>query len=289
MMREWKIAIASADEAPLSAPLLLRGNILENIPRASALGYDALEVHLRENENLDLVSIKASLDANQIKISALVTGRLMTEGECSLLDDRPYSYEAAIEGLKKYIDLASELNTNIIIGWVKGNIPAGKTRDKYMKRLAKRLKIISDYAVDKEVDVFLEVINRYEVNVFTTAKETMGFLEDNNLPNLYVHLDTFHMNIDESDPYEAIKICGDKLGYFHLADNTRRYPGSGTINFKKILEALNCINYNGYLSVECLPIPSEKEAAEEALKYLKSITKKNFLYTADNENVVNSD
>lgn len=270
-MRKWKMAIASADEAPVTAPILLKGNIIDNIKKASALGYDGLEVHLRENEELNIEDIKKTLDQSRVKISALVTGRLMTEGGSSLLDDRPFVYEAAIRGLKTYIDYAAELNTGIIIGWVKGNIPQGKNRDKYMKILARRLKPISDYAVEKGVDVFMEVINRYEVNVFTTAKETVDFLEANDLPNIYVHLDTFHMNIDETDSVKAIKSCGNKLGYFHLADNTRTYPGTGTIDFESILNALEDVKYDGYLSVECLPAPSGEEAAKEALKYILNI------------------
>ena len=77
------------------------------------------------------------------------------------------------------------------------------------------------------------------------------------------------MNIDETDPVQAILRCEGKLGYFHLADNSRRYPGSGQIDFKNIFAALEKIGYQGYLSVECLPYPTGELAACNAIAYLK--------------------
>jgi sugar phosphate isomerase/epimerase len=78
------------------------------------------------------------------------------------------------------------------------------------------------------------------------------------------------MNIEENDPVEAIMACKGILGYMHFADNTRRYPGSGQINFQRILKALDEINYCGYISVECMPYPDGKSAARKAVNYLKS-------------------
>lgn len=100
----------------------------------------------------------------------------------------------------------------------------------------------------------------------------MDFLEKYQLDNCYVHLDTFHMGIDECDPVEAIRLCRGKLGYFHLADNSRRYPGSGQFDFSCILNALEEIGYDGYLSVECLPWPTGEEAAQRALMFLKDLS-----------------
>ena len=99
----------------------------------------------------------------------------------------------------------------------------------------------------------------------------MEFLEQHELNNCYAHLDAFHMGIDECDPTEAIRRCGKRLGYFHLADNSRRYPGSGCFDFASMLKALEEIGYDGYLSVECLPYPNGEEAAKRALAYMKQL------------------
>ena len=73
------------------------------------------------------------------------------------------------------------------------------------------------------------------------------------------------------DPVAAIRRCKGKLGYFHLADNSRWYPGSGQLDFKKQFEALEEIGYDGYLSIECFPRPTHEEAAARGIQYVRDI------------------
>ena len=271
IMKNWQFALSSADEATLSAPILLRGNLSDNLIQASHLGYHALEVHTRETVLWDYPAIeKVMLECN-MKISAIVTGRLNTEGQVNLIDDVPYITQSAVTGMKQYIEMAERFKTDIVVGWIKGKIPAGNNEIRYLDRLAYHLQILNDYAGERGVRLFLEVINRYETNIFNTAEATMEFILSKKLENCLIHLDTFHMGIDEADPVAAIKLCGKKLGYMHFADNTRSYPGSGQFDFHRVLQALEAIGYDGYLSVECLPKPDGITAARYAIKNLKEI------------------
>jgi len=291
-MRKWRLAVSSADRAPESAPILLQGTITENLLQAAKLGYDAIEVHTRETAQLDYDEIEKIVASSGVKVCMVITGRLNTEGKCSLIDDRPYVVNAAIEGMKQYIDMASKLNADIVIGWVRGNIPQGGNKEYYFNRLAQNLKILAEYGKQKNVKLNIEVINRYEINTFNTAKETVDFIEATNryesqVANsleetlqiiqrvqgkmLSILPDTFHMNIEEKDFKEAISICKSKLGYVHIADNTRWYPGSGQIDFKQIVNCLEKVGYTGYLSVECLPCPDKVSAAKNAIDYLNKI------------------
>ena len=270
-VKKWKYAISTADEAPEEAPILLRGDVCDNLKRAGELGYSAIELHTREDVEYDYEMIRATEKISGVKLQMIITGRLNTEGKCNLIDDIPYVVEAAMTRMKDYIDMAEKVKADIVIGWAKGNIPSGKKREKYIKRLADNLRILTQYASERGVKVNMEVINRYEVNIFTRADEIMEFIEGYQIDNLYVHLDTFHMGIEESDSIAAIKRCQGKIGYIHLADNTRGYPGSGQLDFKKILEALAAVGYEGLLSIECLPRPDGLTAAQEAISYLKDI------------------
>ena len=270
-MKIWKYSVSSADAAPVTAPLLLLGSAEENLIKAGEIGYDAIEIHTREDDAPDPDMLRQAMRTSGVGISAIVTGRLNTEGRCDLISDEPYITDSCIRGMKKYIDLAAELGTDIILGWARGKVPAGADRKKYMSRLARNLKVLDEYAGERGVRIMIEVINRYEINTFNTAEELMSFLEANDLPNCCAHLDTFHMGIDEEDPIEAIRRCGGRLGYFHLADNSRKYPGTGQFRFGEILDALEETGYDGYLSVECLPWPDHRSAAEKALQYMKEI------------------
>jgi sugar phosphate isomerase/epimerase len=268
-MGNWQYALSSAETAPNTAPILLRGGICDNIRAAAELGYQGLEVHLREDTPLDYEKIDQTAAECGIKIAAIVTGRLNTQGMVNLIDDRPYITGAALEGMSAYIAMAAKLKTDLIIGWIKGRIPDGAEARPYLARLAGNLDRICRRAAEQDVRVFVEVINRYEVNIFTTAQETVLFLEQWKIPNCYVHLDTFHMNIEETSPVETVRLCGKRLGYFHVADNTRLYPGSGTLDFKRYFSVLNEIGYEGFVSVECLAFPDGRAAAQKALSYLK--------------------
>jgi sugar phosphate isomerase/epimerase len=264
-----KYALSSAETAPATAPILLRGDMCGNIKAAAELGYQGLEVHMREDTDLDYGKISQTMAEYDVKISAIVTGRLNTQGMVNLIDDRPYITGAAMKGMGEYIKIAAALKTDLIIGWVKGRIPDGAPSKDYLARLARNLGRICTEAAERGVKIFIEVINRYEVNIFTTAREAMDFLDTRGISNCYIHLDTFHMNIEETDPVGAVRFCGKRLGYFHVADNTRLYPGSGTLDFSAYVSVLREIGYGGFISVECLPYPDGQTAAKRAIEHLR--------------------
>lgn len=72
--------------------------------------------------------------------------------------------------------------------------------------------VLADKAADLGVELGLEAVNRYETNVMNTAEEAMQILADVNRSNMTVHLDSYHMNIEENSMEEAVKVCGDSLG-----------------------------------------------------------------------------
>jgi sugar phosphate isomerase/epimerase len=268
-----RYALSSAGEAPAGAPIVLTGDLYARLRTAADLGYTGIEAHLREDESVDLGRARDAAGELGVCFSALVTGRLCTQGGVNLIDDRPYIVEAALKGMRAYIGRAAELKTDLIVGWIKGKVPDGAGRSPYLDRLAVNLKALCSEAAEREVRIFVEVINRYETNIFTTTAETLEFIDSRDIPNCFVHLDTFHMNIEETDACAAIRAAGKLLGYFHVADNTRRYPGSGTLDFTAVFSALKGIGYEGFVSVECLPWPDGRTAAERAIGHLKTCEK----------------
>lgn len=268
-MRTEKYGIAGAKSAAPTAPLPLRGSIPELLRQAAVLGYRGVEVHMQAGDPCDPAEVYASVEETGVRIAAIATGRLYTEAGLSLLDDRPYIAREASLGMRQYIALAAKLRTNLVLGWAIGRMPEGGSRSAYLARLAAALKPLCGEAAAAGVRIFIEVINRYEVNLITTAQAALDLIESFLLPNCYVHLDTFHMGIEESDPYAAMRACGSKLGYFHVADNTRKYPGSGQLDFARYLQTLHEIAYTGFITVECLPWPDGTAAAKRAIMHLQ--------------------
>lgn len=79
------------------------------------------------------------------------------------------------------------------------------------------------------------------------------------------------MNIEEADPVAALDTIWPYLGHIHFADNNRMYPGAGCFNFAPFIEKLRHLRYDGFLSIECLPLPDSHTASEQAIRFLDAI------------------
>lgn len=99
-------------------------------------------------------------------------------------------------------------------------------------------------ATDVGVMLTLEVVNRFETNLLNTAAQGLKFLEECGNPDVTLHMDTFHMQIEEADPAQAIRLAGDRLGYFHVGESNRGYLGCGTVAWEPIFDALLAIGYD---------------------------------------------
>ena len=117
--------------------------------------------------------------------------------------------------------------------------PTKKGWDNSVKTIA----TIADEAKQAGVDLVLEVVNRFETNLLNTTAQGLKFITETGSSHVRLHLDTFHMNIEEANPAAAIRLAGDKLGYFHIGESNRGYLGEGVINFDLIFDALLDINY----------------------------------------------
>ena len=86
--------------------------------------------------------------------------------------------------------------------------------------------------------------------MINTGAQAVDFIKDTGSDNIKVHLDSYHMNIEEGDLAASIRACGDMLGYFHVGESHRGYLGTGTIDFRTIFRSLNDIGYTGTLTFE---------------------------------------
>lgn len=100
-------------------------------------------------------------------------------------------------------------------------------------------------AGDLGIHLSLEVVNRYETNLLNTGRQALAFLDEVDHPNVSVHLDTYHMNIEESDLFSPVLDVADRLGYVHIGESHRGYLGSGTVDFDSFFRGLARIDYDG--------------------------------------------
>ena len=269
-----QLAITAITHADPKAPLVLRGDLGRCIRQAKELGYGAVEIHVIDAPSFPMEEVRTALAETGLRISSIVTGRIFTQRGLCITSTDPANRDAAMKELRDYIDIAAGLSAvdGVIIGWVKGN---RRTDDPDFDRLlADQLRELGLYAGQRGQKLLIEVINRYETNLFNTAGELRAFIETWQLPNCRIHLDTFHMNIDEANLPAAIETAGDLLGYFHVADSNRLAPGRGHLDFAAVFSALHQINYGGTISLECIPLPDSLTAGADSYTYLTNVLKK---------------
>ena len=120
------------------------------------------------------------------------------------------------------------------------------------------------------IDLVLELVNRFETNLLNTTAQGLKFLKDTGSDHVRLHLDTFHMNIEEANPAAAIRLAGDKIGYFHVGESTRGYLGDGVIDFDRIFDALLDINYQRDIVFESF---STKVVDERSVYSLRNLAR----------------
>lgn len=268
-----KYSIAIAASAPESYPAIYKGDMRESIRKAREYGYSGIEWHLRKSDPAETEEIGRYCEAVQMAVSAIGTGMGCVFDGLTLAHADQEVRVRAVERLKEFIDMARVLNSLVIIGSMKGKLPPGEEKQKYLGYLSDGLKEVMDYAEKRETGVVLEVINRYETNLLTTIDQMQEYVQSIGSQRLKMHIDTFHMNIEEADMEESIEKCGEMLGHVHFADSNRWYPGAGHIDFCAVVNALKKIGYQGDIGIECMPFPEPDVAAKKAIEYLLSVEK----------------
>lgn len=266
-----KLSATLAAELNPSSPVIMAGDPAIKIAVADDLGYDAVELHWADPAQIPLAVIAAACREHQMEISAFATGRAYVQEGLSLIHKDAGNREAAISRLKSFVDAASPFGATVIIGCIRGNLAAVTDRRNALERLAEATRVIAEYAKERNVGIVFEAINRFENNYLNTALETAEFIRNSSLPNTRILLDTFHMNIEDANMQKAILDCGDLLGYIHIADSNRHFAGAGHINLKEIADALKGIDYRGFISAECLPLPDSAAALAGWIQGVKSV------------------
>lgn len=133
------------------------------------------------------------------------------------------------------------------------------------------LKNLDKAAEETGTVIFLEPLNRYQDHMINTLADARHYIEKNQLKNVKIIGDFYHMNIEEDDMCEALHTNRDLIGHIHLADNHRFQPGSGSLDFKKYFGQLKKDSYKGYLTIECrVRGEHPEEEYRKALQHLKT-------------------
>jgi D-psicose/D-tagatose/L-ribulose 3-epimerase len=222
--------------------------------KAAEAGFDGVEISLVAGLDADTSRLEEAARAAGIK---LVCSTGLTR-ELDISSPDPRIRAAGKEHLQRCLRQAAELQSPVLGGvtyapWMV--LPEGDLEE-YRKRSAGCLAEVAEEAARLQVDICLEVLNRFESSMFNTVSDCLTFIDRIGHASIKVEVDTFHMNIEEDDLAAAVRLAGSRLGHVQVAANNRRAPQFGHIDWAAFRTALEAIGYVGWVVFETFPNPS---------------------------------
>jgi 5-keto-L-gluconate epimerase len=267
-----KLSIVLSTQPAQFQAATFKGDLETNLARIASLGYDGVELAIRDPKLVDLDSLERLVNKHSLSVPAIGTGQAWGEEGLSFTDPDPTVRRAATERIKSHIPGAVRFGAVIIIGLVRGIVKPGVDASQAMDWLIEALRECSTAARLQSIRLALEPINRYETTLINTTAQGLKLIGRVGADNFGLLLDTFHMNIEEPNIAASIRTCGERIFHFHVADSNRWYPGAGHLDFKSVLETLISIGYQGWVSGEFIPKPDAETAAREGIAYLRRLT-----------------
>jgi len=262
-----KFSIVLSTQPSSFSALAYKGNLAGNIAKIKALGFDGVELAVRDPGQLDFDFLASILKEHNLPVPAIGTGQAYVEEHLSFTDPKKEIRDRAVQRIKSHALVAKQLQALVIIGLIRGKIDPNLSRESAEAYLVEALQECASSCPD--VRFAIEPINRYETDLLNDVQGSLRFLERIGKDNVGLLLDTFHMNIEECSLTESIRLARKSLFHFHVADSNRWYPGAGHIDFRSVLATLDEINYSGFVSAEILPMPDADSAAKRTIESLR--------------------
>jgi D-psicose/D-tagatose/L-ribulose 3-epimerase len=249
-------------------------------------GFDTVEIPVEDPSHINPAKVKSALDK-----AGLVCGTVCAcMGPDRDLRGNAKQQRTGLKYMMELIDQMVVLDCPSLIGPVysavgRADAVPDKEKKEQWQAVVKNLKKLCQYAEKQGKQICLEPLNRFETDFINTCDQGLKMIKDVGSPALKLHLDTFHMNIEEKDQAKAIRKAGKLLGHFHACGSDRGTPGGDHIDWKPIAAALKGIRYKGDVVIESFTTdvkviaraaaiwrriePTRDEIAVKGLRFLK--------------------
>ena len=218
------------------------------VPKAAAAGFNHMVVPMRDHASIEPEAVARIFERNGM--TPVTSANQLPDADVSSLD--PDIRRRGIERHRASLRLARDMGARHMGGVLNGLL--GKAPHAAMlgnlEAAAESLAIVSEEARGMGIRLAIEIVNRYESNLINTVAQAVAFLKMTGSDNLYLHLDTFHMNIEEADLMAALEMALPHLVYFELDQNNRGLPDQGAMDFSPMLNRLRAGGYNDIIGFE---------------------------------------
>lgn len=213
------------------------------VRQTAEAGFDLIEFPLMDPYSFDVETAKSALAEHGLEASASLG---LSEGTDVTSED-PAVVKAGEELLLRALDVLSDIGSTHFCGVIYSAMKKymDPTTERGLANSREVITKVADRAESLGISVSLEVVNRYESNVMNTGRHAMEYLGRLGRESVGVHLDTYHMNIEEADMFSPVLDTADRLRYVHIGESHRGYLGTGSVDFGTFFKALGRIGYDG--------------------------------------------
>jgi len=260
------------------------------ITKAATMGFDCFSIPVEQPELIDVKAIKQAQAEHGIRLNMTVA----FGPDRDLTSDDPVLRQNSLDYLEKCMILAEQLGTPVLVGPAYSCV--GKRRkisDEQRKvewnRAVLGLRRAGELAAGYGVVLGIEPLNRFETDLINTAAQAKQMVKDVSSSQIKIHLDTFHMHIEEKSLFDAVILAGSDLVGVDASECDRGTPGEGQVNWSELARGLREIDYGGDCTIETFtpecemiadaaaiwrPLaPSQDYLATEGYKFLSKLLK----------------
>jgi D-psicose/D-tagatose/L-ribulose 3-epimerase len=219
--------------------------------RVAGLGFDVLEVCVEDPALLSADGVRGAGEEAGVAIS--VCGAFGPDRDIS--HENPAVRAAAADYLRECVDLAAAVGSKSVSGPMysatgKARLLDPVDRERQWAWAVEGLAACAEYAGARGVGLAIEPLNRFETDLVNTVDQGITLCAEIGADNVGLLLDTFHMNIEELSPGDAIRAAGPLIRNFHTCENDRGAPGDGHVPWQEVAVALADVGYDGPVVIE---------------------------------------
>ncbi|MET8234673.1 sugar phosphate isomerase/epimerase family protein [Micromonospora sp. NPDC005298] len=262
--------------------------LAELIPRIAAFGFDAVELPIEQPGDWDPIRTRDLLDAHGLVAAGVCA---VTPPGRDLVDAAPAVVESTVAYLMGCVASAAAVGAPCVGGPVYASV--GRTwrmsptaRAACYADFRRALAPVAEQAGERGVSIGVEALNRYETSVVNTVEQTLELI-DGLPPNVGLMIDTYHMNIEEADPYAALSVAAGHIKHVQVSGTDRGAPGTDHFDWPRFFTLLCDTGYQGAVCIESFtaenetiataasiwrPLaPSQDRLATDGLSYLRGV------------------
>lgn len=221
--------------------------------KVADMGFDILEIgadHLYDMSDQEIAALKKAGKDNGIEFttnSGPAKENDFSSADAGVREHALVYFEKVLQNMKK-------LGSKTLVGAIYSFWPTDfvdTDKEAAWDRSIDGLKKLSKTAEELDIECALEVLNRNETYILTDCAESIEYVERVGSDKITLLLDTYHMNIEEDNMYDAIRKAGKYLGHLHVGECNRKLPGmNNSINWPEIGKALRDIDYQKAVVME---------------------------------------